>query len=75
MGKRQQRIEVYNQSVSWASYVGKEMNIVCSNGAVYHCKLEKADVHQLYIKDLLGKHISLPIDHIKEIILDFVTEY
>jgi len=75
MGKRQQRIEVYNQSVSWESYVGKEMNVVCSNGAVYHCKLEKADVQKIYIKDLLGEYISLPIDQIKEIILDFVTEY
>ena len=75
MGKRQQRIEVYNQPIHWASYIGKEMNVVCSNGAVYHCKLEKADAQKLYIRDLLGEKISLPIDHIKEIILDFVTEY
>lgn len=75
MGKRQQRIEVYHQSVDWNNYIGKEMNVICSNGAVYHCKLEKADAHQLYIRDLLGERVSLPIDQIKEIILDFVTEY
>jgi len=75
MGKRQQRIEVYNQTVVWTNYLGKEMNVICSNGAVYHCKLEKADHRNIYIKDLLGEQFSLPIDHIKEIILDFVTEY
>ncbi|MBC7486702.1 MAG: hypothetical protein H7282_08115 [Cytophagaceae bacterium] len=75
MGKRQQRIEVYHQTVVWANYIGKEMNVICSNGAVYHCKLEKADQLKIYIKDLLGEKASLPIDSIKEIIIDFVTEY
>ncbi len=75
MGKRQQRIEVYNQTVAWTNYLGKEMNVVCSNGAVYHCKLEKEDRGNLYIRDLLGERITLPIENIKEIILDFVTEY
>lgn len=75
MGKRQQRIDVYDQTVVWTNYIGKEMNIVCSNGSVYHCRLEKADHRSIYIKDLLGKKISLPIDGIKEIIIDFVTEY
>lgn len=75
MGKRQQRIEVYHQPVDWATYIGKEMNVICSNGAVYHCKLEKADPQKIYIKDLLGERVSLPIDSIKEIIIDFVTEY
>lgn len=51
------------------------MNVVCSNGAVYHCKLERADQQKIYIKDLLGEKVSLPIDSIKEIIIDFVTEY
>lgn len=75
MGKRQQRIEIYNRTVSWSNYVGKEMNVVCTNGVVYHCKLEKADLRTIYIKDLLGEHVTLPIESIKEIILDFVTEY
>jgi FMN-dependent NADH-azoreductase len=75
MGKRQQRIDVYHQPVVWTSYIGKEMNVVCSNGAVYHCVLEKADHQKIYIKDLLGEKVSLPIDSIKEIIIDFVTEY
>ncbi len=75
MGRRQQRIEVYNQTVVWANYMGKEMNVICSNGSVYHCKLEKTDLEKIYIKDFLGEKISLPIHQIKEIILDFVTEY
>jgi hypothetical protein len=75
MGKRQQRIEIYNRTVVWPNYVGKEMNVVCTNGAVYHCKLEKADLRNIYIKDLLGEHVTLPIESIQEIILDFETEY
>ena len=75
MGKRQQRIDVYQEPVVWANYIGKEMNVVCSNGVVYHCKLEKADQKNIGIKDLLGERVSLPIDSIKEIIIDFVTEY
>lgn len=51
------------------------MNVICSNGAVYHCKLEKVDAQNIYIRDLLGEHVTLPIDHIKEIILDFITKY
>jgi hypothetical protein len=75
MSKRQQRIEIFHQTVNWANYIGKEMNVVCTNGAVYHCKLEKAETQKIYIRDLLGEPISLPIDSIKEIILDFVSEY
>ena len=75
MGRRQQRIEVYHQTVVWENHIGKEMNVICSNGAVYHCKLEKADQFKIYIKDLLGEKLTLPIDSIKEIIIDFVTEY
>jgi len=51
------------------------MNVICSNGAVFHCKLKKADQQKIYIKDLLGEEITLPIDSIQEIIIDFVTEY
>lgn len=74
MGRRQQRIDVYKQTVVWQEHIGKEMHVVCSNGAVFHCKLEKADSQKIYIKDFLGEAVVLPIDTIKEIILDFVTE-
>ena len=75
MGKRQQRIEVYQASLVWSNYLGKEMNVVCANGAVYHGVLEKVEEKKILLKDLLGEKVVLSIDHIKEIILDFVTEY
>ena len=75
MGKRQQRIEVYRTPLIWSDYLGKEMNVVCTNGSVYHCILKKADDKNIFIEDFLGKSITLSQDSIKEIILDFVTNY
>jgi small nuclear ribonucleoprotein (snRNP)-like protein len=74
MGKRQQRIEVYRQTINWKAYINKEFHVVCSNGAVYHGKLEQFDADNIYIRDVLGKRVTLSIDHLQEIILDFVTE-
>jgi hypothetical protein len=75
MGRRQQRIEAYHVSLIWNDYLGKEMNVVCTNGAVYHCILKKVDEKTIFIQDFLGETITLSMENIKEIILDFVTDY
>ena len=75
MGRRQQRIDVYPTSMVWTDYTGKEMQVVCTNGAVYHGILQKTNDKKIVIKDLSGVQFALSIETIKEIILDFITEY
>ncbi|MDB5273186.1 MAG: hypothetical protein JWO58_1553 [Chitinophagaceae bacterium] len=75
MGRRQQRIEVDRGSLVWTDYTGKEMQVICANGAVYHGVLKKANDKKIFIKDLSGVEFTLAIETIKEIILDFITKY
>lgn len=73
MGKRQKRINITKNTDSLLSYQGERLTLICLSGKVFYGTLKKVNKEALMLLDSSGNKVDLPVNEIKELIIDYVS--